>query len=238
LPGKVLLPLANRVVLRWVLDRLARATRLDEIVVATSDAASDDLLADRCMQWGVGCFRGSEADVLGRFAAAATDAGADWIVRVNADNPLVDPHYADALVAAAVDRHVDYASFRRGDGRPVMLTALSFFLEIVSRDCLDRAAREITDPFLREHVTLGIYQCPQRFDVHWLDVPSCCNDPDLRFTLDTPDDLELLGEMFLALGDDALTVTAEDAVRLVAGRPDWRARMAALNRTNPKSADR
>lgn len=235
LPGKLLLTLGTKSVLRWVLDRVTRAERLDGIVVATSTAPADDRLAQRCRQWGIPCFRGSETDVLGRFLAAAEAFDARLIIRVNADNPLVDPSYLDDLIENARQNGADYTSYRRGDGRPVMLTALSFFTEAISRDCLERAGREITDPFRREHVTLGVYDRPGRFQVHWLDTPAFCDDPRLRFTVDTGADLDTLRQVVDALGKGAETVTAEEVVRLVQGRPDWLQAMAAGNARNPKS---
>jgi spore coat polysaccharide biosynthesis protein SpsF len=235
LPGKVLMPLGDRPVLRWVLDRMVRAKAFDAVVVATSWNPGDDGLADACRQWGFACFRGSEDDVLGRFLAAAEAHDADLVVRVNADNPLVDPHYAGALVADVRAGGAEYASYRRGDGTPVMLTALSFFVEAVTRACLRRADRVITDRFEREHVTLGIYKRPETFRVRWLDVPPACSDLRLRFTLDTPADLELLRDVFAALGPRALDVRAEDVVRLVQGRTEWLQVMERLNAENPKS---
>ena len=235
LPGKVLLPLGDRPVLRWALDRVARSNRLDQVVVATSTAPGDDRLAAACEAWGFACFRGSEDDVLGRFLLAAEAFGADRIVRVNADNPLVEPVYVDRLLEAVEEGGVDYASYRRGDGKPVMLTALSFFTEAMTMACLRRAAETIADRFDREHVTLGIYNRPEAFAVRWLDVPPFANDERLRFSLDTQADLDMLRELFAALGGLAETVAAEEVVRLVQGRPEWIVRMARLNAENPKT---
>jgi spore coat polysaccharide biosynthesis protein SpsF len=234
LPGKVLLPLDGKCILQHVLDRLAQARCLDCVVVATSDRATDDHLVAACDEWNVPVFRGNEVDVLGRFVAAARAFDAAQIVRVNADNPLIDPAFVDRLVDDAAVQGGDYVSFRRGDGRPVMLTALSFFAETLSRECLERADREITDPFEREHVTVGIYNRPEAFAVRWLDVPAFCNDPQLRFTVDTPADFELLLDLFAALGNRAPSAGAAEVVQLVASRPDWLATMSSLNAANPK----
>jgi len=234
LPRKVLLELGDRCVLRWVLDRVGRAKQLDSVVLATSTNARDDVLAERCRVWGVPCFRGSEEDVLGRFLAAAQAHDAGLIVRVNADNPLVDPFYVDRLVDAMKGSTMDYVSYRFTDGTPVMLTAVSFFAEIMTLDCLRRAAARIADPSEREHVTLGIYRRPDVFRVDWLEVPDFCSDRRLRFTLDTQDDLSLLREIGALLGPGFQEVTAEEVVRIVGERPALLRRMAALNAANRK----
>jgi sialic acid synthase SpsE/spore coat polysaccharide biosynthesis protein SpsF (cytidylyltransferase family) len=236
LSGKVLRDVAGRTILDWVLDRLGQATELDEIVVATSVSSKDDVIEAFCRERSVTCFRGSEDDVLGRFEAAAQAYGADVIVRVNADNPLVDPRFVDVMVNTLRSDGGDYISYRRGDGTPVMLTALSFFTEALSRECLDRAYREIDSMFEREHVTLGIYNRPDEYDVRWIDVPPVCNNESLRLTLDTPEDLTFLETFLESLGEEAITVDAETVVASAIAHPEWLARMSALNNRNPKTS--
>lgn len=234
LPGKVLCKLGGREVLGRVIDRMALATRLDDVVVATTDRSIDDPVAGFASTCGTSVFRGSENDVLGRFHAAATTFKASTIVRVNADNPLIDGRYIDDLLSAIADGGSDYVSYRAGE-KPVMLTALSFFAEAITKECLDRANREIVDPFAREHVTLGIYKAPDRFRVRWLACPPFCDDARLRFTLDTPEDLAILDHVITALGTHAKAATAEEVVRLVNEHPDWLDHMATANETQPKS---
>jgi spore coat polysaccharide biosynthesis protein SpsF len=234
LPGKVLAKLCGREVLARVIDRVALARRLDEVVVATTDRSTDDPVADFASRCGTAVFRGNEQDVLGRFYAAATEYKATTIVRVNADNPLIDGRFIDPLISVVDGGDADYVSYRAGD-KPVMLTALSFFAEAVTLACLERANREIVDPFHREHVTLGVYTAPERFRVHWLPCPSFCNDPQLRLTLDTVDDFGVLEEVIAALGDQADKASAEEIVRIVSQRPELLIRMAAANNSQPKS---
>jgi spore coat polysaccharide biosynthesis protein SpsF (cytidylyltransferase family) len=146
---------------------------------------------------------------------------------------LIDPHYIESLSGALV-QGVDYVSYRRGDGTPVMLTALAFFAEILSRDCLERANREIADPAEREHVTVGIYKRSDQFSVRWLDVPEFCNDARLRLTVDTQADLDMVRAVAAALGSKASSAGAEEIVRQVLSRPEWLSAMSAVNAANPK----
>lgn len=234
LPGKVLIKIAGREVLGRVIDRVGLGRGVDQIVIATTDRSLDDPVARFAESCGVPIFRGSEHDVLGRFYAAAKAFDATTIVRVNADNPLIDGRYIDDLIAAIDGGGVDYVSFRAGD-RPVMLTALSFFAEAMTFACLERADRAIVELFHREHVTLGIYTAPDRFRVRWLTCPPFCDAKALRFTLDTVDDLAILEDVITALGDEAGTATAEDVVKLVSQRPDWLQRMSAANAAQPKT---
>jgi spore coat polysaccharide biosynthesis protein SpsF len=236
LPGKPLLPLGDRPVLGWVIERLRRAGKLDQLVVATSTAPQDDVLVQRCAEWGIDCHRGSERDVLGRFREAAEAFGASAIVRVCADNPLISSSHVDELVEALRATGTDYVGFQLADSSPAILTGLGFFAEALSLHGLTVAAESIDAPNEREHVTLGIYTRPDRFTLRYLAVPACCEDRNLRFTLDTPLDLEVLREVFAVLGSRALSATPEEVVSTLDENPQWLASMRRSNQENPKGS--
>ena len=95
LPGKVLLPLANKPVLAHVVDRLSYSRLIEKIVVATSIDSSDDPIADFCYQQNWLCYRGSLEDVLDRYYQTATQFDASAVVRITADCPVIDPVVVD-----------------------------------------------------------------------------------------------------------------------------------------------
>lgn len=234
LPGKVLLTLGTKSVLSWVIERVSLARQVQQVVVATTNSPADEPIAELCRAHGIACFRGHEHDVLKRFVDAAQAFRADQVIRVNADNPLIDPAFVDTLCEELSASGAEYISYATAAGRPVMLTALSFFAEALTAPCLLRADREMSSPPAREHVTIGIYQAPEQYRVRFLPVPACCNDSRLRFTLDTQADLDLLREIVTAMGPDARDWPADRVVSMVAWRPDWLARMEALNAQNRK----
>src|SRR5215475_4721846 len=90
LRGKVLMDLGGKTVLARVVHRLRRATHVDRIVVATTDAATDDAIVQECKRLKVACFRGSGNDVLDRYYTAADEHRATAVVRITADCPLID----------------------------------------------------------------------------------------------------------------------------------------------------
>lgn len=221
--------------MEWAVSRSRRATKIDEVVVATSNAERDDAIEECCASLEVRCFRGSERDVLGRFVAAAEHFDAGWVVRINADNPFIDPAYLDRLLVEAVRGQHDYVSYSLGSGKPVMLAPVGFFAEVISRPCLTRAQDLIADVSEREHVTLGIYRRPGTFKVQFLGLPSLFDRPCLRFTLDTFKDLGLFRDIVSVLGEHALEAAAEEFVRLIEERKDWQDVMSAENARNPKA---
>ena len=100
LPGKVLMNIAGRSMLTWVVSRTRRATTIDEVVVATTDSQADDAIVAECAVLGVPVFRGSEDDVLDRYHRTAEAFDADTVVRITSDCPLIDPEVIDRVVAA------------------------------------------------------------------------------------------------------------------------------------------
>src|SRR5579859_4104895 len=98
LPAKVLRPILGKPLLWWHLTRLRRARNLDGVVVATTEAPGSDPIAQIAQDLGIPVHRGSEQDVLARFAGAAAMAGAATIVRVTSDCPLIDPVLVDQVI--------------------------------------------------------------------------------------------------------------------------------------------
>jgi spore coat polysaccharide biosynthesis protein SpsF len=183
LPGKSLAPAAGRPLLATMLDRVAAAGALDALWVATTDAPRDDPIAELARASGAGVFRGSEHDVLCRYAGAAAAARADVVVRLTSDCPLLDPAVVDRVVAA-LDGH-DLATNAPPAGRTY---PDGMDVEVLTRAALERADREATDPADREHVTRYLHH--GGFDVQVVDLDRDLGD--VRITVDTAEDLELV----------------------------------------------
>ena len=194
LPGKVLADVAGKPMLERQLDRLARCRHADEIALATTTNADDDPLVALADRLGYGVHRGSEHDVLSRYADAAAKFRADVVVRVTSDCPLIDPELTDAVIEA-LGRDVDYASNVLERHLPRGLDT-----EALWRDTLQRADRMATSKPAREHVTWHIHtEHPERFVLRSVRAPF--DAADQRWTVDTPEDLELVRRVYDALGD-------------------------------------
>lgn len=196
LPGKVLLDLAGRPMLAQLLRRLRACRSLDEIVVATSTAGSDDPIAELAAHEGVRVSRGSEDDVLGRIIEAGRATQADVVVRVTADCPLIDPEVTDRVVdeLTANSGAADYASnvLRRTYPRGLDVEAMFF-------DTLLRVERLAQTRAEREHVTITIRsERPSLFMTR--SVESDRDDSDLRWTVDEERDLQLVWKLYDELG--------------------------------------
>jgi len=187
LPGKVLMPLAGVPVLGHVVDRLCSCKMVDEIVVATSLDASDDLISDYCRNAGINVFRGSLDDVLDRYYQAASEYQADPVVRITADCPAIDPVVVDAVIAGFLSGNFDLYSL--GGEFPDGLDCSVF-----SFGAIERAWKEAKLNSEREHVGPYIENNPQLFRNGKLELFHGLSKQ--RWTLDEPVDYELLSKVF------------------------------------------
>ena len=193
LPGKVLLDIAGRPMLSRVMQRLDLSTRLDARVVATSHLAQDDPIAELCQREDLRCFRGEPHDLLDRYYRAASEQQAGVVVRITADCPLIDPSLVDQTVQAfqQADPPVNFAANRLPRRRtyPIGLDT-----EVCSMAALEQAWRQAAEPHQREHVMPFFYENPDRFRSLLLDHEEDLGD--LRWTVDTPEDLAFVREVY------------------------------------------
>lgn len=212
LPGKVLMPMAGRPMLSWQLERMRQARRLDRVVVATTTNATDDPIVAWCGQEACDVMRGPEADVLARYAAAAIAFGAATVVRLTSDCPLTDPALIDDAVERFASSGCDYLSNMLEPSYPHGLA-----VEVFRASVLVDAQAEAADPQEREHVTPFIYWRPQRYRLE-----SMKTAPDLsahRWTVDTPEDFELVSRILQALPPNRFGW--RDALALLEENPEW-----------------
>jgi spore coat polysaccharide biosynthesis protein SpsF len=219
LPGKVLMPIAGKPMLRWHLDRLKRARRIDHIVVATTEEPAADAIVEIARQAGVMAFRGSEQDVLARFAGAAAFAGAATVVRVTSDCPVIDPALIDRVIAlyesAGEECHyasLDVGTFPRG-----------LDCEVFSRQALDEAHREAVAQEDREHVTVFIRRHVERYAARFLSTAP--SDQIYRWTVDTPADFDLVRRIIENFAPADIDFSWTDIAALMREHPEW----AAIN---------
>jgi spore coat polysaccharide biosynthesis protein SpsF len=194
-PGKVLADLAGRPMLYHVVKRSQQARGLDLVVVATSDREKDDAIEQYCNEIDVPCFRGSEDDVLDRYVKAARKFDADRIARLTADCPLLDPKIIDKVITTFDTAECDYVSNFLVPTYPDGLDN-----EICSREVLEQAWRDARLKTEREYVTVYIWKRPEVFRL--LNVKHDKDLSHLRWTVDEPEDLELVREIYKHLGPE------------------------------------
>lgn len=200
LPGKILMPVPladGKPLLLWILDELKKSRHKPEIWVATSKNKENDVLAKFCEANDILCYRGEEEDVLSRFISITQDRQLDGIVRLTADNPLIDITILDECITYHVQRKNDYTST---DNLP-----LGMNFEVVSAKALLSMKEKNLGDGDREHVTLYI----KNSDIYTKGKYSPKTPKDLeslRLTVDYPSDL-LVVSTLLGLYDSEKGIT-------------------------------
>jgi len=184
LPGKVLMPLGDSVVLDYVVSRCKEVQHIDSVIVATSVLPQDDAIEIWCKENQVSCFRGSEDDVLARYYECAKPHQPDYVIRVTADCPFVDYELADQIIKAMKAEPSDIVIVEGDLPRGLVV-------EMVSFSALEYIYHHGKEPRHREHVTYYAYEFPDEFKRTYVQAPKVIQQPQLRITLDTEEDYQL-----------------------------------------------
>jgi len=217
-PGKVLKPIAGQPLLWHIVERLKRSQMIDAIAVATTINPLDDAIVEFGAEHDVTVVRGSEDDVLSRFAKAAEALDADIVVRVSSDAPFIEAGFIDHLVTALIKQDGDYVLLEDG-----AITAHEG-VDPFTRRALDKLMMDAhDDPVAREHIS-GYFKLHPDF-VRIARAPAY---PSLareggRLTIDTPDDHAFAEAVHERLEANAGEASLSDLLLLLDREPSLRA---------------
>ena len=224
LPGKVLMPLANRPLLHRMLERVLAANTPSAVVVATTRDRADDVIETVAREAGVPCFRGHPTDLLDRHYWAGITFRADVVVKVPSDCPLIDPAVIDRVIGYYA-AHADDADFVTNLHPPTYPDGND--VEVIPFRVLETAWIEATQEHEREHTTPFIWERHNRFRIHnvaWECGLDCSSTH--RWTIDYLEDYQFLAAVYAALWTETRPIfSMADVLSLLDARPD----IAALN---------
>lgn len=214
LPGKILKGAVGKPLLELMVERVRKSKLLHNVVVATTVESSDDITEKACQKMGVSCFRGSNDDVLERVLKAAQTHKADLIIELTGDCPLLDPVQMDRVIQYYLDNTFDYVSnFRE------RLFPRGTETQVFSVKVLEDVANRTQDAADHEHVSLFIYEHPEIYKLGGVSAEPFYNRPDLRLTVDTPLDYELIRTIFERLYPKNNNFTLKDVINLLDSEP-------------------
>lgn len=198
LPNKVLKEFSGKTDLQWVIERVKRSKRIDEVMVITSIEKNNLPLIQLCAELGVRVFVGSENDVLDRYYQAAKLLNPEYVIRITADCPMFDWRYLDMAIDQ-MGQEVDYLT-EITESFPDGLD-----IEVIRFESLKKAWEQAKLASEREHVTLYIKNHPEIFNIQNFECP-ISGISNHRWTLDEDEDFELISQVY----DHFIKVGKED----------------------------
>ncbi len=188
LPGKMTKKIGNYKVIEWVIKRLKKSKSVNKIILATTQKEKDIVFKKISKKLKINFFAGKENDVLGRFVDSVKKIKKANIIRICADNPFIDPEQVDLLISFYSKNKYDYVCNHQN--RINSKYADGFGAEILSLDLLRKINSLDIDEKYREHVTLYIWKNKNKFKIHSLKADTNLAYPNLKFDIDTLEDLK------------------------------------------------
>ena len=216
LPSKIMMNLCDVPVLRHVINRVQRVTRLSEVVVATTTEMRDDAVVDFCNKEGINVFRGSEEDVLSRYYHAARAYQADVVIRITSDCPLIDVDVINHMLNLYENETSQFVT-NAGPDLQKRTFPRGLDVEIFDFQLLESAFHQAKASHEREHVTPYLY-------AHCDSVNYYMNPIDYsnhRWTLDTAEDFDLINRIYDALYSPQNYFGMQDILAVLKENPEW-----------------
>ncbi|MEW6407114.1 MAG: glycosyltransferase family protein [Patescibacteria group bacterium] len=198
--GKVLVKICGKSILEHIIERIKESKYIQEIIIATSSSGINDPIRDLGNKINIPVFSGSEDDVLSRYIEVSKTYNFRIIVRVTADDPLIDIQEADKMIKILEEKKLDYVtnSDISLDDYNTELPA-GFQVEVLSSDALLSLEDKDLTQLHREHVTLYIEQYAEKYNIRFIKPRENIRYKGLRLTVDTPEDLGLMNKIYLEL---------------------------------------
>lgn len=212
LPGKIMKDLCGKPALFRMIERVHQSQLLDDVVIATSTLPCDDVIIEKCNEWNVHTFRGSDSDVLSRYWGAAQAYPADVYVRLTSDCPLVCPKEIDSNIQFFLDHNYRYVSDSIGH----KTYPLGIGAEVFTAELLKEAAGYATEHYEHEHVTPYMYWKQNSIGEN----PYKKECGHIRITLDTPEDYEVISSVYNALYQPGNTFDLDEILAYLEAHPE------------------
>ncbi|MDO8620290.1 MAG: glycosyltransferase family protein [bacterium] len=223
LPGKSMKLLSGKPLLWHVVARCKRAKKADVVVVATSRNSEDDAILKFCASENIPCYRGSHDNVLSRYYETAKHLGAETIIRITSDCPLIDPALIDQCIEAFEKGGVDYVS----NVNPVRTFPRGLDVEVFSFNALSRAHKEATADYEREHVTPYLWQNKNnQFTIGEPIVATSSYLRPYRLCVDYQEDFDVVERIYREFYEEGEIIPTLSAIAFLDTHPE----VASLNR--------
>lgn len=227
LPGKALEDIEGKPMIARIVERVGRASSVDQIMIATTTLPSDDALQDFADKEGLACFRGSENDVLSRVLEAAKASQGDIILDLMGDNPLIHPDMVDEIVSFYRANSYDFVSnvtveFPHAP-KSMPKFPVGLRVQAMSVTCLENCDRLAQSPEHREHVTKFIFDNPKNFAVGYYPAEgkwAKLHRPELTFAVNFRENLEMIRKIYQIAGKEKNDLSMDGIIEIYDKNPE------------------
>ena len=217
LPGKVLMPINGVPAIKKMIDRVKESRMIDDIIIATSANKLDNEIVLWAKEHNIKVFRGSEDDVLDRVVKACASVNGDIIVELTGDSILTDPEIIDLGVETFLNNDCDIVS----NCGTYLTYPMGIYVQVFRYTDLKIISDTITDPAVREHVSLYFYENTDKYKLINLVAPSAINRPDIRTQLDYIEDHKFIEQIFSNLEPEYGKIFGVyEIIRLIERKPE------------------
>ena len=231
LPGKVMMQINGKPMIYWQIQRLLESKRVITLVVATSIDSTDDALVEFLQDHGVNVYRGSLENVLSRFIEVSTNYNHDALIRLTGDCPLVMPEIVDQMIDKFYEDNVDYLS---NTLEPTFPDGLD--IEILKQGVLEKLTTFELEEKELEHVTYGIYNRPEIFNLS--NFFSESNRSLERWTVDYQEDLNFIGAIFKEFSGRETTFSYQEVCDFLDRVPELTSQIQGYKRNEQLQKDK
>lgn len=216
LPEKVLMNLSGHPLLYHVVERARHSKRVDNVIISIPNSIQNQKISSFAKNYNIPVFTGDENNVLDRFVNTAKQFEPDLIVRLTGDNPLVDPTIIDSIIELHINHKADYTSNAVKRTNPRGLD-----VEVIQFKTLEKINGMSLEPQHKEHVAPFLYENPDLFHLQHFIAKGILRRPDLRFTVDTVQDWELMSEIYRRFYIPGKIIEVKDVIRWIDNNPRW-----------------
>jgi len=208
-------PAIGVTILDQIISSVKRKTCISSIVLAVSEGLANEPFHGVAQKHAIRSIRGDPQDVLQRLIQGCRAEKGTDVFRVTTESPYM---YHEA-VEEAWDRHVQHGNdVTAVDGLPE-----GAHFEIYTLRALEESHKhgdlrhrsELSSLYIREHRS--------DFKVEAIPVPKVVCRPELRLTVDYPEDLALCRSAYLALKQQAPLIPVAEIIRFLDANPKVRA---------------
>jgi len=210
LPQKAMKSLEGKPVIEHLIERLKTAKLPDEIILCTSTNPQDNVLVGIAKKNDIKWFRGDEIDVLDRLLKAAKKYSIDFIVSTTGDNPLTDPHYVDKIIKKFKETNADYITCL-----DLPLGAFSYGIKVEALEKVVKLKKEKDTEIWSVYFTKS-----KLFHIEKVEVEKELKHPEVRLTVDTPEDFRFIQEVFKRLYKPGETIELREVIELIKNHPE------------------